>query len=127
MIYIVVNTWPLCSAQILVDGVKPQESYFQKSTNISAIVRQTSVSFVSLRSSRVHLQNNTFILRKIVANLCDMAYQKYSKMVISKEISLHYVTQSLKNDIFANVIALISKVLSPFTWGLSCFSQPVQW
>ena len=39
IIYIVVHTWPLCSAQIVVDGVNPQESYFQKSTNISAIVQ----------------------------------------------------------------------------------------
>ena len=29
IIYIVVHTWPLCSAQILVDGVNPQQSYFQ--------------------------------------------------------------------------------------------------
>ena len=74
IICIVAHTWPLCSAQILVDGVNPQESYFQKSTKISAIIQHMSVSFVSLRSSRVHLQNNTFILRKIVENLCDMAY-----------------------------------------------------
>ena len=65
-IYIVAQTWPLCSAQILVDGLNPHKSYFKKSTNISAIVQYTSVSFVSLRSSRVHLQNNTFILRKVV-------------------------------------------------------------
>ena len=55
IIYIVVQTWPLCSAQILVDGVNLQESYFQKSTNISAIIQHMSLSFVSLRSSRVHL------------------------------------------------------------------------
>ena len=36
--------------------------------------------------------NNTFILRKTVENLCDMAYQKYCKIVISKEVCLHYVT-----------------------------------
>ena len=66
IIYIVVHTWPLCSGQILVDGVNPLESYLQISTNISAIVQHMSVSFVSLRSSRVHLQNNTFILRKAV-------------------------------------------------------------
>ena len=28
MIYIITSTWPLCSAQIVVDGVNPQESYF---------------------------------------------------------------------------------------------------
>ena len=28
IIYIVVHTWRLSSAQILVDGVNPQESYF---------------------------------------------------------------------------------------------------
>ena len=79
IIYIVVHTWPLCPAQILVNGVNPQESYFQKSTNISAIVQHMSVSFVSLRSTRVHLQNNTFILRKTVESLCDMAYQEDCK------------------------------------------------
>ena len=48
-------TWPLCSAQILVDGVNPRESYFEKSTNISAIVQQMGVSFVSQQNSRGHL------------------------------------------------------------------------
>ena len=95
IIYIVAHTCPLCSAQILVYGVNPLESYFQKSTNISAIVQHKSVSFVSLRSSRVHLQNNTFILRKVVESLCDMAYQNYCKIVISKEVCLHYVTLPL--------------------------------
>ena len=95
IIYIVAHAWPLCSAQILVDGVNPLGSYFQKSTNISAIVQHMSVSFVSLRSSRVHLHNNTFILRKVVENLFDMAYQKYCKIVISKEVCLHYVTLAL--------------------------------
>ena len=66
IVYIVVHTQPLCSAQILVDGVNPLESYFQKSTNISAIVQHMSVSFVSLQSSRVHLQSSTVILRNIV-------------------------------------------------------------
>ena len=45
-----------------------------KSINISAIVQHMSVSFVSLRSSRVYFQNNAFILRKVVGNLCDMAF-----------------------------------------------------
>ena len=48
IIYIVAHTWPLCSAHILVDGVNPLESYFRKSTNISAILQHMSVSFVSL-------------------------------------------------------------------------------
>ena len=39
IIYIVFHTWPLCSAQLLVDGANPLESYFQKSINISAIVQ----------------------------------------------------------------------------------------
>ena len=95
IIYVVVHTWPLCSAQILVDGVNPLESYFQKSTNISAIVQHMSVSFVSLQSSRVHLQSGTVILGNIVEDLCDTAYQKYCKIVISKEVCLHYVTLSL--------------------------------
>ena len=50
IIYIVAYTWPLCSAQILMDGVNPQESYFQKCTNISAVVQHMSVSFITLRS-----------------------------------------------------------------------------
>ena len=64
IIYILVHTWPLCSTQILVDGLNPQGSYFQKSTNISAVIQHMSVSFVFLRSSRAHLQNSTFILKK---------------------------------------------------------------
>ena len=39
--------------------------------------------------------NNTFMLRKIVENLCDMAYKKYCKIVVSKEVCLHYVTLPL--------------------------------
>ena len=35
-----------------------------------------SVGFVSLQNSRVSLQDTTFILRKVVENLCDMNYQK---------------------------------------------------
>ena len=85
IIYIVAHTCPLCAAQILGDWVNPLESYFQKSTNISAIVQHTSVSSVSLRSSRVHLQNNTFILRKLVKNLCDMAYQNTAKSSFRKK------------------------------------------
>ena len=80
IIYIVSHTWPLCSAQILVDGVNPLESYLQKSTNISAIVQHMSVSFVSLQSSRVCLQNSTVILRNIVEDL---------------EVCLYYVTLPL--------------------------------
>ena len=48
-IYIVAHMWPLCSTQISVDGVNPLESYFQKSTNISAIVQHMSF-FVCLFS-----------------------------------------------------------------------------
>ena len=55
--------------------------------------RTTYQCFVfSLRSTSVHLRNNTFILRKVVENLYDMAYQKYCKIVVSKESCLHYVT-----------------------------------
>ena len=43
IIYIVVHTWLLSSAQILVDGVNPLETYFQKSTNISAIEKTYGV------------------------------------------------------------------------------------
>ena len=37
-------------------------------------VQHMSVLFVSLQSPRYHLQNNTFILRKIVENLSDMVW-----------------------------------------------------
>ena len=78
----------ICSAQILVDGVNPLESYLKNSTNISAIVQHMSVSFASLQSSRVRLRNRTAILRNIVEDLCDTAYQKYCKIVILKEVCL---------------------------------------
>ena len=93
IIYIVVHTWPLYSEQILVDGVDLLESSFQKSTNTSAIVPHVmSVSFVSLQSSRVHLQSSIVILRNTVEDFCDTAYRKYCKIVISKEACLHHVT-----------------------------------
>ena len=57
-----------------------------------------SVSFVSLRNTRVHLQNNTFILRKVVENHCDMACYKYCKIVASKEVCLHCVTVPLQSE-----------------------------
>ena len=138
--------WPLCSAQILVDGVNPQHSYFWKylcnrttyecfirfsmkvkslSSNqhlrflempfILTMVHHMSVSFVPLRNSRVHLPNNTFILRKVVENLCDRNYQKYCKVVVSKEVCLHHVTLSLwiettKPSGMAESLWLINKV-----------------
>ena len=85
-IYIVAHTWRSCSVQIFVDGVNPHKSDFQKSTNISAIVQHMSVSFVSLRITRVHLQNNTFIFEKNSGNHCDMADQKYYQIVVAKEV-----------------------------------------
>ena len=42
--------------------------------NISTIVQHTSISFGSLRYSNVRIQNNFFILRKVVEDLSDMAY-----------------------------------------------------
>ena len=87
-IYIVAHMWHRSWWM----GVNPLESYSQKSTNISAIVQHMNVSSVSLQNSRVHLQNNTFILRNVVENHCDMAYQNYCKIVISKEVCLQYVT-----------------------------------
>ena len=72
-----------------------KKSYLQKSTNIYAIARHMSVSFVSLRSTRVHLQNTTLILRKVVENQCDMTYQKYRKIIVSNEVCLHYMTLPL--------------------------------
>ena len=55
---------------------EPTIKLLQKSTNISAILQRMSVWFTSLENSRVHLQNNTYILRNVVENLCDMDYQK---------------------------------------------------
>ena len=57
-----------------------------------------SVWFVSLRNSRVHLQNITYILRKVMENLCDMTYQKHRKIVASKEVCLHYMTLPLCSE-----------------------------
>ena len=89
-IYIGSYMWPLCSAQILVDEVNPQK--------VTAKVHQClchrkhmRVLVVPLRSTRVHFQNNNFILRKVVENLHDMDYQKCCKIVVSKEFCLHYV------------------------------------
>ena len=42
-------------------------------------------------NARVHLQNNTFILRKVVENLRDIDYQEYCEIVVSKEVCLDYV------------------------------------
>ena len=39
--------------------------------------------------------NDTFILRKGVENLYDMAYQQHCKIVVAKEVCLHYVTLPL--------------------------------
>ena len=39
--------------------------------------------FVSLRSSKVYLQNNPSIWRKLVENQCGMAYQKSCNTVVS--------------------------------------------
>ena len=39
--------------------------------------------------------NSTFILREVVENLRDMAYQICCKVVISKEVCLHYMTPLL--------------------------------
>ena len=95
-IYVVAHTWSLCSAQILVDWVNPRDSFFKKSVNISAIVQHMSVSFVSLRSTRVHLQINT---RKVVENHCDITFKKYCKVVVSKEVCSHDVTLPLNLSI----------------------------
>ena len=84
-IYIVAHMWPLRSVQILVDGVNQHLSYFKKSTHISAIVQHMSVSVVPLRSTRVHLQNKTFILTKAVENHSDIAYQITVKSSLRKK------------------------------------------
>ena len=59
------------------------------------LCNRMSVSVVSLRSTGVHLINIAYILRKVVENHCDMADQKYCKIVVSKEVCLHYVTLPL--------------------------------
>ena len=69
----------------LVDGVNPHKRYFEESTNIFAIIQHMSVSVVSLRSTRVHLQNNSFHFGKVVANLCDMADQNTAKSSFRKK------------------------------------------
>ena len=77
MIYIVAHTWPLCSAQILVGwGESTIKLLLKKSINISAVLLRMGVWFISLENSRVHLHNNTYILRKVVENLCDVDNQK---------------------------------------------------
>ena len=48
-------------------------------TTISAIIHNVGVLFVSLQNSRVQIQNCTFILRTLLANLCDMAFLKTAK------------------------------------------------
>ena len=47
------------------------ESTVKLLLKISAIVQHMGVSFVTLRSTRFNLQNNTFILRKVVESQCD--------------------------------------------------------
>ena len=108
IIYIVSHTWSLCSARILVDGMNPLESYFQKSTNISAIIQHMSVSFVSLQSSRVHLQNSTVILRNILEDLCDMADQKYCK-IVNFERSLFTLRDPTPLTFYCRIATKISK------------------
>ena len=54
-----------------------------------------NVLLVSLRNIKVHRQKNTFILRQIVANLCDMAYKKFLKFVVLKEVCLRDPTCEL--------------------------------
>ena len=46
-------------------------------------------------AQKSYLQKYTFILRKVEESRCDMAYQKYCKIVVSKEVCLHYVTLPL--------------------------------
>ena len=64
-------------------------------TNSSAIARHMSASFVFVENSRVHLQNNTFMLRNVVENLCDIAYQRLCELIVLKEVCSFYVTQFL--------------------------------
>ena len=48
------------------------ESTIKLLLKIAIMIQNLSVSFVSLRRPRVPLQNNTFRLRKVVENHCDM-------------------------------------------------------
>ena len=70
-----------------------------------------SEKFVSLRSTSVHFRNNTFFLRKVVETHCDMPYQKYCKIVVSKEFCLHYVTLPLKGQLPVSGICRAVRIL----------------
>ena len=79
-----------------------------------------SVLFVSLRNTRVHLQNKTFILRNGLENHSDMAYQKYCEIIVWKEVCLHYClpvdTAPLKlgSDIrVKSLFYIVYKIYSP--------------
>ena len=55
-------------------------------------IQLVSISFVSLRNARVHLQSNTFAWSKLVENLCDMVFKKF-QIVVLKEGCSQYVIQ----------------------------------
>ena len=79
IIYSVAHTWPLCSAQTLVDWGESTIKLLLK------IHQHMNVSFVALRSSRVNLQNSSFILNKIVENFCDMPVKNTAKSSFHKK------------------------------------------
>ena len=107
-------------------GVNPPESDFQKSTNIFATVQYMSVSFVSLRSSRVHLQNSTVILKNIAKDLCDTAYKKNCKIVILKEVCLYYVTQPLQDTMHSGMTFFGQKCSPTFDGALGVSGSGVR-
>ena len=90
IIYIAVKKYPLCSAQILVDRVNPQKSSFEKPPPPpprDPCNRTTYDCFICFsRTSRVHLQNNTFILRKVVENLCVKDYKNRAKSSFERSL-----------------------------------------
>ena len=78
-----------------------------------------SVLFGSLRKSRVHFQSNIFILRKVMENLCDMAYQEHCKVVVSKEVST-----SRDSALYTNAAVELLKPVS--SMQKLNFAQPIK-
>ena len=65
MISFIFGMCPLFSVHMLLDGVNAEKLYVQKSTNISAFLQHMNVMLLSFLNSKIHPQNNTFILKDI--------------------------------------------------------------
>ena len=93
VIYIVSYTHASFFAQSLVHGDESTiEALSDISVDVFVILLYTNGLFLTYFSLKfkVHIQNNTFILRKKVENLCPI--KKACKIVVSNEICLMYVT-----------------------------------